>query len=219
MSKILEIKDLSVGYNKIPVINNIEIDVNKGDIITIEGLNGSGKTTLLKTIMGLVKNIEGNIFFDEVAINDFNLKNRKQKGIDLAPEGRKIFPNLTVNENLIMGMAVSKVGKKEQKKRLKEIYNLFPLLNKRKKQLGGTLSGGEQQILSIARALMSKPKLLLLDEPTLGISPVILNEITGLIDKISKTGVSFIIADQKVDIFYDLKPKMYYISASKIYLR
>ena len=201
MKSLLKIENLTVGYNRVPVLENINFEAKPSEIIAISGFNGTGKSTLFKTIMGIIEPIDGNIFYQSTLINSLDLKERRKSGINLAPEGRKIFPNLNVEENIMIGMSITHWKESERKKRMAEVYEIFPKLRERRKQLGQTLSGGEQQMLSIARALVSKPGLLMLDEPTLGISPVIIDDIVEKIGMIAQTGVCFLIADQRIDYF------------------
>jgi len=213
---LLEIQDLMVGYNKVPLMENINFNMDKGEIFALEGMNGSGKSSLFKAIVGLIEPIDGKIIFNGKKIEKRKLVERRKLGINLAPEGRLIFPNLNVWENLITGLAVSSVDKDEKKNRMEEMFELFPKLKERIHQKGGTLSGGEQQMLCIARALVSKPKLLLLDEPSLGISPVIIEDIVEKIKSISQNGVSIIIADQKIEKFERISDKKFIISNGKL---
>ena len=162
---LLEVKNLKVSYGKIEAIKGISLKVNQGEIVTLVGANGAGKTTLLKTISGILKPSEGEINFDSKNIQTIIPHNRVLAGICQAPEGRGIFPGMTVLENLEMGKYARKDWKKELDEDLERIYSLFPRLKERQNQAGGTLSGGEQQMLSIGRALMARPRLLLLDEP------------------------------------------------------
>ncbi len=193
---LLEIKDLRVSYGKIEAIKGISLKVNQGEIVTLVGANGAGKTTLLKTISGLLKPSAGVISFEGKDIQSIAPHNRVLEGLCQAPEGRGIFPGMTVLENLEMGKFSRKEWKNELKEDLDRIYQLFPRLKERQNQTGGTLSGGEQQMLSIGRALMSRPKLLLLDEPSMGLAPMFIKQIFNIIREIQTQGVSILLVEQ-----------------------
>jgi len=193
---LLEIKDLRVSYGKIEAIKGISLKVNQGEIVTLVGANGAGKTTLLKTISGLLKPSAGVISFEGKDIQTIAPHNRVLEGLCQAPEGRGIFPGMTVLENLEMGKFSRKEWKNELKEDLDRIYHLFPRLKERQNQTGGTLSGGEQQMLSIGRALMSRPKLLLLDEPSMGLAPMFIKQIFNIIREIQTQGVSILLVEQ-----------------------
>ena len=193
---LLEIKDLRVSYGKIEAIKGISLNVKQGEIVTLVGANGAGKTTLLKTISGLLKPSAGVISFEGKDIQTIAPHNRVLEGLCQAPEGRGIFPGMTVLENLEMGKFSRKEWKNELKEDLDRIYHLLPRLKERQNQTGGTLSGGEQQMLSIGRALMSRPKLLLLDEPSMGLAPMFIKQIFNIIREIQTQGVSILLVEQ-----------------------
>lgn len=193
---LLEIKDLKVAYGKIQAVKGISLYINAGEIVTLVGANGAGKTTLLKTISGLLKPSAGVINFEGKDIQGINPHNRVLEGLCQAPEGRGIFPGMTVLENLEMGKYARKNWKNELKEDLDRIYTLFPRLKERQSQAGGTLSGGEQQMLSIGRALMSRPRLLLLDEPSMGLAPKFIQQIFNIIREIQTQGVSILLVEQ-----------------------
>ena len=192
----LEIKDLHVHYDKIEAIKGISVVVNEGEIVTLIGANGAGKTTTLKTISGLRKVSSGSILFDGQDISKVQAHERVDLGISQAPEGRGIFPGMTVLENLEMGKFHRKNRKAEMDEDLENIYTLFPRLKERSSQAGGTLSGGEQQMLAIGRALMSRPKVLLLDEPSMGLAPLMIANIFRIITQINKQGVTILLVEQ-----------------------
>ncbi len=192
----LEILDLEVFYGKIRAIKGISIRVNEGEIVTLIGANGAGKTTTLKTISGLRKASQGKIMFGGNDISNLSVHERVDLGISQAPEGRGIFPGMTVLENLEMGKFHRKSRKIETKEDLAQIFELFPRLKERLKQMGGTLSGGEQQMLAIGRALMARPKVLLLDEPSMGLAPQMIANIFRIITEINKTGVTILLVEQ-----------------------
>ena len=193
---LLEVKDLKVSYGKIEAIKGISLKVNKGEIVTLVGANGAGKTTLLKTISGILKPSAGFINFEDKDIQSIAPHNRVLEGLCQAPEGRGIFPGMTVLENLEMGKYSRPDWKNELKEDLDRIYTLFPRLKERQSQAGGTLSGGEQQMLSIGRALMSRPRLLLLDEPSMGLAPMFIQQIFNIIREIQTQGVSILLVEQ-----------------------
>ena len=192
----LEIKDIHVHYGKIEAIKGISVVVNEGEIVTLIGANGAGKTTTLKTISGLRPISSGSIFFDGKDISKMAAHDRVRLGISQAPEGRGIFSGMTVLENLEMGKYHLKMKKSEIATDLERIYNLFPRLQERATQAGGTLSGGEQQMLAIGRALMARPKVLLLDEPSMGLAPQMIANIFRIITEINKQGVTILLVEQ-----------------------
>ena len=192
----LEIKDLHVHYGKIEAIKGISVVVNEGEIVTLIGANGAGKTTTLKTISGLRPVSSGSIVFDGKDISKLPAHDRVRLGISQAPEGRGIFPGMTVLENLEMGKYHLKMKGAEIKEDLDKIYSLFPRLKERASQAGGTLSGGEQQMLAIGRALMARPRVLLLDEPSMGLAPQMIANIFRIITEINKQGVTILLVEQ-----------------------
>ena len=192
----LEIKDLRVHYGKIEAIKGVSVVVNQGEIVTLIGANGAGKTTILKTISGLRNVTSGSITFDGGEISKVPAHERVDLGISQVPEGRGIFPGMTVLENLEMGKFNRKNRKAEMDEDLDRIYTLFPRLKERTSQAGGTLSGGEQQMLAMGRALMARPKVLLLDEPSMGLAPQMIANIFRIITQINKQGVTILLVEQ-----------------------
>jgi len=192
----LEIKDLRVHYGKIEAIKGVSVVVNQGEIVTLIGANGAGKTTILKTISGLRPVSSGEITFDGENINKIPAHERVDLGISQVPEGRGIFPGMTVLENLEMGKFNRKERKAEMDEDLDRVYTLFPRLKERAAQAGGTLSGGEQQMLAMGRALMARPKVLLLDEPSMGLAPQMIANIFRIITEINKQGVTILLVEQ-----------------------
>jgi branched-chain amino acid transport system ATP-binding protein len=192
----LEVKDLRVHYGKIEAIKGISFVVNQGEIVSLIGANGAGKTTTLKTISGLRNVSSGQILFDGKDISKIPAHERVDLGISQAPEGRGIFPGMTVLENLEIGKFNRKDRKNEMAEDLEKVYTLFPRLKERLGQAGGTLSGGEQQMLAIGRALMARPKLLLLDEPSMGLAPQMIANIFRIITEINKQGVTILLVEQ-----------------------
>ncbi len=195
MSKILDIKNLEISYGSIKAVKGISLSVEEGQIVAILGSNGAGKTSTLRTISGLVKAAGGEIVYNDRTITNLNPNKITKQGVAQSPEGRQIFADLTVEENLRIGAFVLK-DKEQIKKNLQRAYTYFPRLEERKTQLAGTLSGGEQQMLAISRALMASPKLLLLDEPSLGLAPLIVRDIMNIISEIRNDGVSVLIVEQ-----------------------
>jgi branched-chain amino acid transport system ATP-binding protein len=192
----LEIKDLRVHYGKIEAIKGVSVVVNQGEIVTLIGANGAGKTTILKTISGLRNVSSGSITFDGGEISKIPAHERVDLGISQVPEGRGIFPGMTVLENLEMGKFNRKNRKAEMDEDLDRIYTLFPRLKERTSQAGGTLSGGEQQMLAMGRALMARPKVLLLDEPSMGLAPQMIANIFRIVTEINKQGVTILLVEQ-----------------------
>jgi branched-chain amino acid transport system ATP-binding protein len=192
----LEVKDLHVHYGKIEAIKGVSVVVNEGEIVTLIGANGAGKTTMLKTISGLRPVSSGQILFDGQDISKMAAHDRVELGLSQAPEGRGIFPGMTVLENLEMGKYHRKNRKAEMKEDLEKVYHLFPRLLERIDQAGGTLSGGEQQMLAIGRALMARPKVLLLDEPSMGLAPLMIANIFRIITEINNLGTTILLVEQ-----------------------
>lgn len=192
----LEIKNLRVHYGKIEAIKGVSVTVNQGEIVTLIGANGAGKTTMLKTISGLRAVTSGEILFDGEDISKMPAHERVDLGLSQAPEGRGVFAGMSVLENLEMGKYHRKTRKSEMAEDLDKVYTLFPRLKEREKQMGGTLSGGEQQMLAIGRALMARPKVLLLDEPSMGLAPQMIANIFRIITEINKQGVTILLVEQ-----------------------
>lgn len=192
----LEIKDLRVFYGKIEAIKGVSIVVNQGEIVTLIGANGAGKTTILKTISGLRNVVSGSVIFDGQDISSMPAHERVDLGISQCPEGRGIFPGMSVIENLQIGKFNRKMRKAEMSEDLDKVFALFPRLKERVSQAGGTLSGGEQQMLAMGRALMARPKVLLLDEPSMGLAPQMIANIFRIITEINKQGVTVLLVEQ-----------------------
>jgi len=192
----LEINDIHVFYGKIEAIKGISVVVNQGEIVTLIGANGAGKTTTLKTISGLRKLSSGKIIFDGQDISNLSAHERVEIGISQVPEGRGIFPGMTVLENLEIGKYFRKNRSAEMAEDIERVYTLFPRLKERINQAGGTLSGGEQQMLAIGRALMARPKVLLLDEPSMGLAPMMIQNIFNIITEINKSGTTILLVEQ-----------------------
>lgn len=197
---LLSIKDLSVSYGPIQALKHVDIDVHDGSIVAILGANGAGKTTLLKKVSGIVEADQGSIAFDGEDITTLAPEKITKRGVIQSPEGRQIFPDLTVYENLIVGAFTVKSGEKKRseiiKKNLDIVFETFPVLKERQGQISASLSGGEQQMLAIGRALMNTPKLLVLDEPSLGLAPMIVKNIFEIIKRLNEAGTTVLIVEQ-----------------------
>lgn len=192
---MLEVKDLNVSYGAIKALRGINFEVNEGEVITLIGSNGAGKTTTLHSISNLIKKQSGSVSFMGEDITNLSADKIVRKGLIHVPEGRRIFANLSVKENLEMG-AYTRKDKDGIKKDMEWVYELFPRMKERLGQAAGTLSGGEQQMLAMGRALMGRPKLLLLDEPSMGLAPILVDEIFDIIQKISKSGTTILLVEQ-----------------------
>lgn len=212
---MLVIKGLNTYYGNIHALKGIDLEIKEGEIVTLLGNNGAGKTTTLSTITGLVKAASGEVNFKGHNITNWNPSEIVKLGISLSPEGREVFPKLSVEENLELG-AYTRKDKKEIKESYDRVYDLFPRLCERKKQLAGTLSGGEQQMLAIGRALMSKPELLLLDEPSLGLAPNLVLMIFELIKSINKQGVTILLVEQNASMALSIAHRGYVLETGKI---
>jgi branched-chain amino acid transport system ATP-binding protein len=215
---MLKVRNLRSNYGEVTILWDVSMEVEKGSITAVLGSNGMGKSTLLKCIAGIQRVNSGKIFFNDYDVTHLPPHKRVWMGISLIPEGRRIFPDMTVYENLLIG-AYIKEYRKYIKESLELIYNLFPILRERKNQLAGTLSGGEQQMLSIARGLMSRPKLLMLDEPSLGLAPKIVSQIMDLIKKLNKEyGITILLVEQHIEQALRISDKAYIIERGNITL-
>jgi branched-chain amino acid transport system ATP-binding protein len=211
---LLEVADIHVHYGKIAALKGISIEVDQGEIVALIGANGAGKTTTLKTISGLRPLSAGKIFFDGRDISRMAGHKRVRLGLGQAPEGRGIFPGMTVLDNLQMG-AYARKG--DTTKDLDEVFELFPRLAERKSQFGGTMSGGEQQMLTIGRALMSKPKVLLLDEPSMGLAPILVAQIFEIIKEINQRGTTVLLVEQNAQQALTLAHRAYVLETGKVF--
>ncbi len=213
---ILEIKNLKVMFGKSIAIHDISLKVPKGGIVTVIGSNGAGKSTTLNAMMSIVKKTAGTVFFNGEDITNEPTQNIVQKGIALAPEGRHLFPYLTVQKNLILG-ATQRKDKDGIARDMEFVFELFPILKDRLKQKAGTMSGGQQQMLAIARALMADPKLLCLDEPSLGLAPVVIDDIGEKIREINKTrGTSILLVEQNVHLAFGTAQYCYALQVGNV---
>lgn len=212
---MLEIKNLHVYYGGIHALDGIDLEIPEGKIISLIGANGAGKSTTLKSIMSLVDKTEGTITWNGTDITKMDTREIVKLGIALCPEGRKVFPDLTVAENLTVGAYLRK-DKKEIEKDREWVYELFPRMKEREWQLAGTLSGGEQQMLAVGRALMAKPKLLMLDEPSLGLAPLVIKDIFAIIRQIKEAGVNVLLIEQNAKAALEISDYAYVMETGRI---
>jgi len=215
---MLEIQNLSVHYGGIHALQGIDLSVPEGKIVTLIGANGAGKSTTLRTIVRLVKPTGGKVLLRDSVISGRQTQEIVQMGIVLVPEGRRIFPNLTVEENLLLG-AYARNDKEGVLKDLDHIYDLFPRLKERRLQKGGTLSGGEQQMLAVGRGLMSRPKLLMMDEPSLGLAPLIVKMIFEIIRQINAEGTTVLLVEQNAKAALEIADYGYVLETGRITLQ
>jgi len=214
---LLTVRDLRVHYGKAEALKGISIEIDEGEIITLVGANGAGKTTTLKTISGLKKPTSGSIWFQGRRIDGLPPHQVARLGIAHIPEGRRVLAPMTVLENLEMG-AYLRRDRREIAKQLENVYRHFPVLREKAKQRAGSLSGGEQQMLAIARALMGQPKLLLMDEPSLGLSPILVDEVANIIRDINQAGVSIILVEQNAQMALSLANRAYVLEVGEVIL-
>ena len=214
---LLEVKDINVYYGVIQALKGISLEVNEGEIVALIGANGAGKSTTMQSIMGLIHPRSGEIYYNGTRIDKMPTHQIVKMGMTEVPEGRHIFQELTVLENIMLGAYTVK-DHEEKKKDLEKVFNLFPRLLERKNQVAGTLSGGEQQMLAISRALMSKPKLLLLDEPSMGLSPILVDEVFDIIKEIHKQGTTILLVEQNAEKALRIADKAYVLETGNITL-
>lgn len=212
---MLEVKDLNVSYGAIKALKGISFNVEQGEVISLVGSNGAGKTTTLHSISNLIKKVSGTITFNGVDITNLPADKIVKLGLIQVPEGRRVFANLSVKENLEMG-AFLRTDKDGIKKDMEWCYELFPRLKERLSQVSGTLSGGEQQMLAMARALMSQPKLLLMDEPSMGLAPILVDEIFNIITKISSSGTTILLVEQNAFKALSIANRAYILETGEI---
>ncbi len=214
---LLEVRDLKVNYGLITAVKGVSFDVNEGEIVSLIGANGAGKTTIMQAISGLLPKSGGSVFFDGEDITHLPAHKLTAKGLTQVPEGRRVFQELSVKDNLALG-AYSVKDSKKIKEAYEKVYEIFPLLKERAKQVSGTLSGGEQQMLAVARALMSSPKMLLLDEPSMGLSPLFVNVIFDVIKSINEAGTTVFVVEQNAQKALTVANRAYVLETGLISL-
>lgn len=210
---MLKVNNLKVNFGGIEAVKGISFEVKEGEIVTLIGSNGAGKSTTLRTISGIVKPSNGNIEFEGVDITKINSSDVVKMGITLCPEGRRVFPDMTVLENIKIG---AYLRSDDLTNDIERCYRLFPILKERNKQLAGTLSGGEQQMLAVARSLMSRPKIMMLDEPSLGLAPLVVQDIFKIIQEINSEGVTILLIEQNANMALRIADKAYVLETGKI---
>ena len=210
---MLEIKELNVSYGAVHAIHGVSIKVNDGEIVSLIGANGAGKTTILRTISGLKKADSGEIIFDGADLRKTEPSNIISLKLAHVPEGRHIFPDMTVEENLEMGAYADATNAEAV---MEDVYERFPRLKERRKQLAGTLSGGEQQMLAVGRALMAQPKMILMDEPSMGLSPLLVKEIFSIIKEVNKKGITILLVEQNAKMALSISDRAYVLETGKI---
>ncbi len=214
---MLRVDNIHVNYGSFQALNGISLEIREGEIVALLGSNGVGKSTTINTISGLTSLVSGDIFFQGKSINGIPAHKRVELGIIQVPEGRRLFPSMTVRENLLVGSYL-KSARAKRKETLERCFELFPKLAERQTQLAGSLSGGEQQMCAIARAFMSQPKLLMLDEPSLGLAPVIVDQIFETIRKLNKEGMSILLVEQNVLASLEIAQRAYVIETGENYI-
>lgn len=210
---MLKVNNLKVNFGGIEAVKGISFEVKEGEIVTLIGSNGAGKSTTLRTISGIVKPADGSISFEGIDITKVNSSDIVKMGITLCPEGRRVFPDMTVLENIKIGAFLRQDDLTND---IERCYRLFPILKERNKQLAGTLSGGEQQMLAVARSLMSRPKIMMLDEPSLGLAPLVVQDIFKILQEINNEGVTILLIEQNANMALRIADKAYVLETGKI---
>jgi branched-chain amino acid transport system ATP-binding protein len=214
---VLKVDGIKVRYGRREVIHDVSLTVSEGEVVTLVGSNGAGKTTTLKTISGLLRPVAGSISFDGKRIDNLQPHEIIEHGVVQVPEGRLMFPDMTVYEHLELG-AIRARGQKSFAERIDWIYSLFPILKERRDQKGGTMSGGQQQMLAIARALMAEPRCLMLDEPSLGLAPIVVDQLADVITALHKEGLTILLVEQRVDLALRLAHRGYVLETGNVVL-
>ncbi|WP_022850187.1 ABC transporter ATP-binding protein [Limisalsivibrio acetivorans] len=214
---MLRVKSLSVSYGAVQAIMNVSLHVSHGEFVSLIGSNGAGKTTLLNSIMGIVPPKDGEITFNGDSIASYSVHKSVKEGLALVPEGRRVFPNMTVYENILMGGFTR--SSKENEEKAEEIEEMFPVLKERRSQAAGMLSGGEQQMLAIARALMSRPKMLLMDEPSMGLAPLVIKDVYEKLAGLSKSGLTILLVEQNATMALKYADRGYVLENGRIVLQ
>ena len=211
---LLKVNNLHVYYGAIHAIKGITLEVNEGEIVTLIGANGAGKSTTLNTIVGLLKPRQGSIAFAGMPVDGISASKMVYRGLSLCPEGRRIFQQMTVKDNLVMG-GFSRPNEELQES-MEHVYSFFPRLKEREKQIAGTLSGGEQQMLAMGRALMSKPKLLMLDEPSMGLAPILVEQIFDIVKELNEAGATILLVEQNAQMALSIAHRAYVLGTGRI---
>lgn len=215
---MLRVENISAGYGNLQILRNLSFEVEQGEVVSILGTNGAGKTTTLRAISGLIPLTSGSIYFNDVLLNKKSTEFIVKSGLIQVPEDRKLFTDMTVLENLEMG-AYTKAARVNLKKNLEYCYELFPILKERETQISGTMSGGQQQMLAIGRALMTEPKLLILDEPSIGLSPLLTKQVFDIIAEIKKKGVTILLVEQNVNQALQIADRGYVIENGEVVMK
>ncbi|MDQ7094610.1 ABC transporter ATP-binding protein [Desulfosporosinus sp. PR] len=215
---MLKVNNINVSYGKVEIIKQVSFEVNQGEVVVIIGANGAGKTTIMKTVTGLLKPTQGEITFEGRTISRTPAEKIVKLGLAMCPEGRQVFPQHTVYENLVLGGYLVRRDKQKFLKSIEQMYDLFPILQERSQQFAGTLSGGEQQMLAIARAMMSRPKLLLLDEPSAGLAPIYVKSIFDMLQKLSEQGTTILLVEQMANMALKVADRAYVLETGRIAL-
>ena len=212
---MLEVRNLDAFYGDVPVLANVNIDVPEGTVVSVVGTNGAGKTTLMKAVLGVEVHVTGEILYEGERITRWPPHRRVEAGIVMVPEGRRLFANMTVRENLEMGCYTPR-ARKYRKESLERVYSLLPKLKERERQLAGSLSGGEQQMVALGRALMARPRLLLLDEPTLGLAPIMVRWVFEFVRELKEQGLTILLVEQNASTALSLSERGYILTGGRV---